>query len=367
METITLQMGGKLVGQGTYGCVFSAPLLTKKQHHASRKDKNKVGKITQAIDATSEIQATTALSSIPNSIDYFLLPDAHSISVPLPLNQQTEPDLKKCDAIEKYGFNKMLHFKITMGGPNLRQTLDTFKASASSFPLHSFMCHLFEAGSLLTLHRYVHYDIHSGNILVGKDFMPRLIDFGVAIPIDDLTEENLDWRWKNYAPFFSAEPPEVTLITAFTEGRNIRTSAQEIVSQKEGIVDADKLLGLQKDDQLRELLRFWKLSKTIQQRDWTNFFKMYWTKFDSWAIGSACLKVMRRLLTLPDFQKNPQWIEHKDIIVQTLQSILIVNPYERLDCVETLAFLDPANAMLADNSEAAKWLATRSMQRGTTV
>jgi hypothetical protein len=361
METIAIQMGGKLIGQGTYGCVFSQPLFTKRQHHLSQKDKNKVGKITQAVDATTEIQAARVLRAVPNSIDYFLLPDVNSISVPLSPEHQKDPDLKKCEAIERYGFDKMLHFKLSMGGPNLRETLNTLKAPAT-FPIYSFMCHLFEAGSLLTLHRYVHYDIHSGNILVSKDFVPRLIDFGVAIPIDDLTSENLDWRWKNYAPFFSAEPPEVTLITAFTEGRHVRTSANEIVSQKEGLVDAHKLLGLQKDDQLRELLRFWQLSKTIQQRDWTSFFKMYWTKFDSWAIGSACLKVLRRLLVLPEFQKNPQWLQHKLTIVQVLQGILIVNPYERLDCLEALSSLDPTNKML--EGEGSKWLGLRSLQRG---
>ena len=365
METVTLQLGGKLIGQGTYGCVFSPPLLTKKQHHIGRQDMQKVGKITQAIDATTEIQAVNALKKIPNAIDYFLLPDAETVSVPLDPKKQKDPDVANCEAIEKYGFETMLHFKMNRGGPNLRQTLDTFKTSAKAFPIHSFMVHLFEAGSLLTLRRYVHYDIHSGNVLIGKGSMPRLIDFGVAIDIDDLNEKNMEWRWKNYAPFFSAEPPEVTLITAFTEKRNIGVSAREIITQKEGIVDADKLLGMPKEDQLKDLQLFWRESKTIEARDWLGFFRTYWTKFDSWAIGSVCLKVLRRLLVEPDYQKNAEWTKHKVAIVQTLQGLLTVNPYNRLDCLEALAALHPGSAVL--EGEGAKWIGTRSLQRGVTV
>jgi hypothetical protein len=48
--------GGALIGQGTFGCVFSKPLLCKSKKPFKGKATN-VGKISEAIDIENEILA----------------------------------------------------------------------------------------------------------------------------------------------------------------------------------------------------------------------------------------------------------------------------------------------------------------------
>ena len=55
--------GGKLIGQGTYGCVFSPPLLCKKK----KIPQSKVGKLTSEDDIKAETKAYDALSNIKDS------------------------------------------------------------------------------------------------------------------------------------------------------------------------------------------------------------------------------------------------------------------------------------------------------------
>jgi hypothetical protein len=130
-------------------------------------------------------------------------------------------------------------------------------------------------------------------------------------------------------------------------------------------VDADRLLGLRSEDQKKELLNFWLQSKAIRDRNWVSFFKLYWTKMDSWAIGSICLKVLRMLSIDPRFEQNEEWKKHKPVLQEVLRSLLTVNPYKRFDCLEALSLLDPTNAIISEGS-GNEWITTRAKQRAAT-
>ena len=61
--------GGRLIGEGTYGCVFQPPLLCKKKQIL----KSKVGKLTSEEDMIREVTAAKVLSKIKETKYYFLL------------------------------------------------------------------------------------------------------------------------------------------------------------------------------------------------------------------------------------------------------------------------------------------------------
>ena len=84
--------GGRLLGSGTYGCVFTPPLLCKDN---KRKEYGKVGKITADIFAQQEIQIGNRIRKIPLSQHYFLLPEPESCEL-APEEKQTDPDLQVC-------------------------------------------------------------------------------------------------------------------------------------------------------------------------------------------------------------------------------------------------------------------------------
>ena len=62
--------GGRLRGQGTYGCVFQPGLLCRGSKNPL--DPNKVGKITSFEDARNEIKIGKYLDDIPNYKDYVI-------------------------------------------------------------------------------------------------------------------------------------------------------------------------------------------------------------------------------------------------------------------------------------------------------
>ena len=62
--------GGRFLGSGTYGCVFSPPLLCKTKRG---KTTGKVGKITLEPFAAQEVQVANRIRKVPLSENYFLL------------------------------------------------------------------------------------------------------------------------------------------------------------------------------------------------------------------------------------------------------------------------------------------------------
>ena len=91
--------GGKLIGQGTYGCIFDPPLVCKKKQFT----KGDIGKLTTSDDLEREKNAYKILQSIEESKNYFILPDA-SCS-PRIVDNQVDRDIDKCGLFKKKDFS----------------------------------------------------------------------------------------------------------------------------------------------------------------------------------------------------------------------------------------------------------------------
>jgi serine/threonine protein kinase len=346
--------GGKLIGQGTYGCVFDPPLLCKKKQFP----KGDIGKITLEEDLEREKHAFKILNSIEEIKDYLILPDA-SCS-PRILDNQVDSDIDKCKFLSRVDPTHLKMIALEYGGKDLTKLNLKSKDSISFFTL---MRHLLEAGSLIVLHGFIHYDIHAGNIVVNKNNIPKLIDFGQSFSKDEISEESIEERWKVLTPEYSAEPPEVTFLTAIDSYNAYRfeEAMTEIMPKKKVLHTIEKLLGVSVRTQLGNLATFFRTSKAFQEKDIVKIWKLYYPGFDSWAIGVVLLDMLKTLMFSYEFIESSEWKLKKAVVVDILIKMLHTNPKERIDCVEALSMLDPMNEIYLKYG--VEWVDGRMKQR----
>uniref|UniRef100_A0A6C0D6L2 Protein kinase domain-containing protein n=1 Tax=viral metagenome TaxID=1070528 RepID=A0A6C0D6L2_9ZZZZ len=346
--------GGKLIGQATYGCVFNPPLLCRKRAFP----KSSVGKITEQKDAERETKATEVLRKIKEFDDYFVLPEA--ICNPRIESSQTEKDLSKCKILKEVPLSNLKQISMPFGGVDLHKYQLLSNQSLSFFTL---MKHLLEAGALMVVHGFVHYDIHSGNILVDKFGIPRLIDFGQSFSVADISLESIANRWKVLSPEFSIEPIEVTFLTALDEFNkySFEEVIKEVMPKKTILYDIEKLLGLGVRDQILNLAKALRTSNAFIQKDLVKFWKLYYPGYDSWSIGVILLEYLKRHMFSYEFIESSEWKLKRVLVVDVLRRMLTANPKERIDCMEALSMFDPVNEIY--NDYGTEWVATRLKTR----
>jgi serine/threonine protein kinase len=349
--------GGALLGQGTYGCVFTPPLrcIDKVPYKVKKGD---VGKITEPIDMINEITAANVLADV-NPI-YFVLPNVNSVCHPSSFAKQSDKDIGKCTFIKESSSKDVVHFTMPYGGVAIRKMFKPTDASESPIEIYVFMKHILEAGVHLALHGYVHYDIHQENVLVDpKTRLPKLIDFGQSFSANAIDERVLNERWKVYSPDYNPEPPEITCVTAVRKGRSIQEVIDDIMKQRTVLRDAENILGLSRRAQVKQFMKFWNSSKTIKSKDWVKFFQLYWTGFDSWSIGVGIVTLIRITnMMYKDTSVAPKMNEIKE----ALRGLLNLDPRERYDCLEALLILDPENA-IANSAAGKAWKKERDIVR----
>jgi len=346
--------GGKLIGQATYGCVFNPPLLCRKRVFS----KTSVGKITQSRDAAREVKATEILRKIKEYNDYFIVPEA--ICNPRIQSAQTEKDLSKCDLLKEVPLNQLKQISMPYGGIDLYKYQLLANENLSFFVL---MKHMLEAGALMLVHGFVHYDIHAGNILVDKFGIPRLIDFGQSFSVREISLESISGRWKVLGPEYSAEPPEVTFLTAMDDinKNTFEETIKEVMPEKKVLYDIEKLLGLNVKEQILNLAHSFKTSLAFKQKDVVKFWKLYYPGYDSWSIGVILLDYLKKHIFSYEFIESSEWKLKRVLVIDILRRMLTTNFKERIDCMEALSIFDPVNDIY--NEYGTEWVATRIKNR----
>ena len=341
-------VGGKLIGQGTYGCVFKPPLICKKKVLSDG-----VGKVTDSEDLERELYAGKVLGQIVNYKYYFLLPEEYC--VPRLLDNQEEKDIDKCKFFQKANLQDLRQYTMKFGGNDLN------KATNVSFFV--LMKNLLEAGSLMLLNNFIHYDIHNGNVLVDNNGVPRIIDFGQSFGVNEISLEAIENRWKVLTPTYSAEPPEVTFLTAIDSYNKytFEEALLELMPQKKILKTIEKLLGIPVRTQIVNLGKFFQSSQAFRDKDLAKFWKLYYPGFDSWAIGVLLLEMLQKLVFSYEFIESSEWKLKKVIIVDILKKMLDSSPKNRIDCVEALSMYDPMNSIYLEYGT--EWVEARGKQR----
>ena len=345
--------GGRLLGQGTYGCAFTPPLLckTKGSKHEP------VGKLTLNKEAHHEIEISNLLRKMPLAKNYFLLPEPESCEPFLP-SKQKEKDIKDCEAISRKGESKIKWTEtrqlfLPYGGKDpLGNMILSTSIHPKVFPFFDFMKHILEAGSMLLLSGVCHFDLHPNNFLKDKYDVVRILDFGQAFQAQKIDQKTVDTRWKvlyfgneSDSPnpmVTSAEAPEITVINAMRNGFSMEESVENVIQGKQIFRDMEKLLDISEEVSEAQLLKFFKESVSVSKKDWVAFWKLYWTGFDAWAIGSLILTVLKYQLSWLEFVQG-EWQNRRNFVLMALKGLLHPNPHKRLDCLEALFLFDPTN------------------------
>jgi serine/threonine protein kinase len=321
-----------------------------------------LGKLTQRDDIQSELAAARTFKDIPAARKYFILPELDTLCTPAPRDQQQERDLVKCDAVQKFGYEDMQHVELEYGGKSLHTRLEDLHVAIREFPFWTFMPRILEIGTFLTLHGYIHNDLHSNNILLNASFVPRLIDFGRAYRSNAITDALIVELGAQYMPELSQVAPESTTQDGLAEGIAFEKICQDLKAQKPGILYAERYLGVSREAQIQEFRRFWQTSRAAKNKDWLSLWKTYWPTVDSWALGSILLGVLRKLLISKEFTESSEWKTKQTMVKTVLRGMLRTSPRERLDCVEALAMYDPTNELVT-GEDGRMWLEKKRAQR----
>jgi serine/threonine protein kinase len=365
--------GGRYIGSGTYGCVFTPPLLCKTGKQPSEK---LVGKITTHKLAQQEIQVANKLRKFPLVRNYFLLPEPESCEL-APEGEQVDPGIQECrDDFKTHGddldLDKMAQITIPFGGTKAYYELFLDQSlHPKRFDFFGFMKHILEAGSTMLLVGVCHFDLHAGNLLMDNKKVVRILDFGMSFPKNLINDVTLSGRWKRlrfgfeydaaHPSIHNSEAPEITIMNAIRKGDYTVPNAVKLtVLGKDVFNDMEKYLGISRAKSRDELLEFFTKSDYARKRNFIMLWRTYWPGFDSWSLGCILLETLKMLLLLPEFTEG-EYKTKKPAVLATLRGMLAPNPKERLDCLEALALFDPGNAWVARFGK--KWLHVRKQQR----
>lgn len=351
---IQIQRGGKVkteqLAEGAFGCIFSPPLQCKNKTAAPKK--NRVGKLTDYGDIKNEIISSKYLHQFSKSSEYCILPELNTICSP----DLSDPDIKEsiddCKVVEDHPDKKYFQFNVEYGGKTLKHTLLNITPSFDTVPFFTLMRQLLEIGAFFVVHGFIHNDIHGNNIVLSKDFRPRVIDFGRSYVYNKITSTLIGELDADYNPSLGQISPETSAEHGIKDDVPFTTILDDLSKKKPAFEWGEKILGLSRKEQITEFRQFWETSKSVQTGDWAEFYRLYWPVQDSWAIGNNILQILRRMNIS---REPPEWVQKKAIVKQVLRGLLHASPKRRLDCIQALAIYDPTNDLVSSASGKA-WL-----------
>lgn len=349
------QEGGRILGEGVYGCAFDPPLKCSKKKKVLLKG-HSVGKVSSVSLGTKELSVSQYLKDIPNADKYYVL--IEDMCTPAPRVEQTEPDLKKCEYTSGIALPKTAQVIMPYGGTALRMVPKTTKR-IDFFRLGQ---HLLEAGTLLLTKKVVHRDIHPMNVLLSSPSDARLIDFGLAWRPDAIAMNNLRYLLMEFIPRFIQEPPELSYINGIDSKISEPLVLSRIVDEKLILHLIQRVYGISKEEQRARLFKFVHSSKSIEERNWFSYFKLYWSKIDAWAIGANLLTLYVDLTFDPEFEKSRDYSEKKYKCLNAIRHLCDLDAAKRYDAAEALAEWAPDSPVL-QRKEVKDWLAEQRAVR----
>ena len=340
-----MSIGGRLFGKGMYGCIFQPSLLCKNKDLQIDKSEEvhlPLSKLLLTEDANIEYTISKLIQKIPLWKNYFSV--AESICEPNP--KQTDPELSKCELLDKYDISEFRILSMSYAG----KPFSGFKFALNEFDIMKFTIHLLEGCVLLNIFGIVHRDIHQENILIDDYNVPRIIDFNLAIPVEgDLTKYSLS---HSHVIDISQEPPDSTLVNAIMRGLDPYKIIKEIVFKKKIIKKIKMLFGISNQVMLSDLNDFYLQSNSVKKGDSNKWFKSYWRTIDSWAIGINIVDLIVKLSISPIFSNNLS--KYKPKLYPVLKRLCECSPLLRIDAIQALAYLDPNNFII--RKYAKSWL-----------
>jgi serine/threonine protein kinase len=309
-------IGGKLLDTGTYSCIFDPPLKCRTRSKTPKKSDaipgTKLDKAVRMIsklmmDEEAEVEWTISeiIRKIPEWIRYFSVAETMCELSP----QQTETELKtKCQVI-KYISTKQLR-----------------------------VLQILEASALLLVYNIIHFDLHPGNILLDEHDTPRIIDFNLSMSSNiSVPESQLSYRYsRNF--HLPQQPPDYTAVIGINQHKDILKIIRNI-KDKDIIRDIRTVLSLTDSTIESDIRKMIQNNSFIGNGDITGWFHKYWSKIDSWAIGTYLVDMIKNHAVSPQIGKA--YTADSGKLKHIIKSLCAIDPDTRWDCMQALEHIHP--------------------------
>jgi hypothetical protein len=204
------KLGGKVIGAGGFGCVFSPAL---KCRGSTNREPNKISKLMTEKHSINEYEEINlikdVLKDIPDYTDYFLLNNANLCKPSKLTTDDLSNFTKKCktlskDGITKKNINSNIDKLMLLNMPNGGIPVDTYVYSQDSIgnlkKLNNSLINLLLYGIIPMNNKNIyHCDIKDSNTLVKeeKKLLVRLIDWGLSTEYVPFKDNKLPNEWRN--------------------------------------------------------------------------------------------------------------------------------------------------------------------------
>ena len=240
-RNIRIKTGGKVIGSGAYGCIFSPAIKCRDTPKHLKRETDKISKLMLKRDADNEFEKINLiklkLDTIPNHQDYFVI---DNITICEPANLQTA-DLvnftSKCDnlirnvgvhhSIINQALEQLRIINMKNAGIELDDYLYTNITMEKIYKLHISLVELLKNGIVpMNKLNVYHCDIKHSNILVEVvnkktgELKTRLIDWGLATEYKPFENNPLPLVWKNRPLQFNVPFSVILFTDAFTSRYN---------------------------------------------------------------------------------------------------------------------------------------------------
>jgi hypothetical protein len=333
-----MQTGGRLLGQGVYGCIFDpVPHCAGGQVFKKIHGKSAVGKVTSE-DTDDELTIGKTIMALPMADSYFALPSA-GCKPQLPIQ---DPDAKGCRVITESGEGTKFSLLIM---PAAGEQLIKYAANHSRLAENYMRIfkHLLEGAVIYQDAGYVHNDIHMGNILVDDKGVARFIDFGLAFKVADINTWEDSRMGSRFKPQYMWQPPEVHAWRMMNAGVRVVDGVKQIKQINPEFKKMEHQFPGRRP-MLTVLADFLTTSKFVAKRDGGGFLREYGKRFDSWRLGLCMWLFWDDLLQWPSFVNTELWTQ-RELVRKVLGGLTDFDPRTRLTVGAALAMLDPKNRL----------------------
>ena len=290
-------IGGKKLAEGGYGCVFHPEINCR---GLETENMQYVSKIQQKdFSAENEIKIGEIIKQgVKNMPGNPLINNFAPVlsSCPINMSQLKVPDIGECKVLHRVDQSNLILLKIRFidSVDFDSYVIDNKNTSAILLTLISAFNHLLKSIKILQKVKVVQFDLKGQNIVFDtKKLQPIIIDFGLSLPMESITNDNLLNYFYIYAPEYYVWPLEVhylNLILHISE----EPTRDEIKDLVQSYVKANAALdgfsaSFKKDfeNSCEEQLLYY---NTLTLTERKNLILRFWNTWDNYSLSVIYLK-----------------------------------------------------------------------------
>jgi hypothetical protein len=171
-------------------------------------------------------------------------------------------------------------------------------------------------------------------------------------------------HWRVVSTTHDTETPEVTLMLGYLDNRSTSQLIRDLEINKPAVMRLASTCDVLPSRWGEDLRQWAHESRSFQQHDWLNCWKVYWPGFDAWAIGTILLMILEMQMGIPSFTRTRDWTSKGETIKKVLRGLCRAHPGYRMDAAEALnLYSNGKNALIAAGSAGGDWIEQKHLSR----